>query len=197
MTASEPAAEVDEPQDATMVRNLLKSMGVDDYEPRVVHQLLDFMYAHVSGVLQDAEAYSERAGAARGQVEVEDAMIAIQARAAFSFVQTPPQHVLAAMAAKRNERPLPPVGKVHGLRLPPEGQRLTSPHWSLLRPHTDEAASGAAVASSDPRAPIAGSHGPFYQEMESPVGEMGSRPLLQQPEPWPIDPGDNDPSADT
>jgi hypothetical protein len=30
--------------------------GVDDYEPRVVHQLLDFMYAHVSGVLQDAEA---------------------------------------------------------------------------------------------------------------------------------------------
>lgn len=29
--------------------------GVEDYEPRVVHQLLDFMYAHVSGVLQDAE----------------------------------------------------------------------------------------------------------------------------------------------
>ena len=29
--------------------------GVDEYEPRVVHQLLDFMYGYVSGVLQDAE----------------------------------------------------------------------------------------------------------------------------------------------
>lgn len=190
MTATGPAPIVEEPQDALMIRKLLSSMGVEDYEPRVVHQLLDFMYAHVSGVLQDAEAYSERAGATRGQVEVEDAMIAIQARAAFSFVQPPPQHVLAGMAAKRNARPLPPVGKVHGLRLPPEGQRLTSPHWDLMRPQADGPPSGAPAATSAPEPPSAGSHGPFYQELESPVGEMGSRPPLEQPEPWPVDPGE-------
>lgn len=33
----------------------LLHQGVEAYEPRVVHQLLDFMYGYVSGVLQDAE----------------------------------------------------------------------------------------------------------------------------------------------
>lgn len=191
MTGASPATSVEEPQDALMIRNLLSSMGVEDYEPRVVHQLLDFMYAHVSGVMQDAEAYSERGGATKGQVEVEDVMVSIQARAAFSFVQPPPQHVLAAMATKRNSRPLPAVGKVHGLRLPPEGQRLTSPHWGLARPQMDGPPSGAPAANSTPEPPPAGSHGPFYQELESPVGEMGSRPPLEQAEPWPVEPGDD------
>lgn len=45
------------------------------------------------GQLWSVQAYSERAGATKGQVEVEDAMIAIQARAAFSFMQPPAQHV--------------------------------------------------------------------------------------------------------
>ena len=36
-------------------RVLPVTQGVDAYEPRVVHQLLDFMYGYVSGVLQDAE----------------------------------------------------------------------------------------------------------------------------------------------
>lgn len=34
----------DLPQDAKVVIEILKSMGVDDYEPRVVNQLLEFMY---------------------------------------------------------------------------------------------------------------------------------------------------------
>lgn len=34
---------------------LTAAQGVEAYEPRVVHQLLDFMYGYVSGVLQDAE----------------------------------------------------------------------------------------------------------------------------------------------
>jgi transcription initiation factor TFIID subunit 9B len=35
----------DLPQDAKIVIEILKSMGVEDYEPRVVNQLLEFMYS--------------------------------------------------------------------------------------------------------------------------------------------------------
>lgn len=34
----------DVPKDAKLVAHILKSMGVEEYEPRVVNQLLEFMY---------------------------------------------------------------------------------------------------------------------------------------------------------
>jgi len=43
------------PQDARTVQKILQSMNVEEYEPRVVQQLLDFMYRHVNEVLEDAE----------------------------------------------------------------------------------------------------------------------------------------------
>lgn len=39
------------------------------------------------------QAYGERAGTAKGAVEVEDVLTAIQAHAAFGFVQPPSQDV--------------------------------------------------------------------------------------------------------
>ena len=39
------------------------------------------------------QAFSERVGAAKGTVEADDLTMAIQAHAAFAFVQPPPQDV--------------------------------------------------------------------------------------------------------
>ena len=98
--------------------------GVLEYEPRVVLQLLDFLYRYVSETLQDADvrvvaaycalagtvvylgnacillfarmqAYSERAIKSRSEIMPEDVMLAIQSREAFCFVQPPPQDVSA------------------------------------------------------------------------------------------------------
>lgn len=44
-----------QPSDASNIRALLSSMGAEDYEPRVVNQLLDFMYKYVTDTLLDAE----------------------------------------------------------------------------------------------------------------------------------------------
>ena len=41
--ASPPVSARDEPQDAEAVRAVLSAMGVSDYEPRVVHMLLEFV----------------------------------------------------------------------------------------------------------------------------------------------------------
>lgn len=58
--AAAPAAAGELPTDASAIRNILKTMGVEAHEPRVMNMLLDFMYSYVSGVLSDASAFAEQ-----------------------------------------------------------------------------------------------------------------------------------------
>lgn len=55
------AAADHEPNTVALMHQLLQSMGVDQFEPRMVNQLVDFMYRYVTDVLLDAETYAEHA----------------------------------------------------------------------------------------------------------------------------------------
>ncbi|KAF3685834.1 Transcription initiation factor TFIID subunit 9 [Capsicum annuum] len=81
--------EEDLPRDAKIVKTLLKSMGVEDYEPRVVHQFLELWYRYVVDVLTDAQVYSEHAG--KASIDSDDIKLAIQSKVNFSFSQPPPR----------------------------------------------------------------------------------------------------------
>jgi transcription initiation factor TFIID subunit 9B len=59
-SSSAAGRHADLPTDAVAVRNILKTMGVEQHEPRVVNMLLDFVYSYTSGVLSDAAAYAEQ-----------------------------------------------------------------------------------------------------------------------------------------
>lgn len=61
-SSKQAAAAGELPADATAIRNILKTMGVEAHEPRVMNMLLDFMYSYVSGVLSDASAFAEQVG---------------------------------------------------------------------------------------------------------------------------------------
>ena len=78
--ASDPSTSNAPPSDAARIQALLKSMGVQDYEPGVVECLHDFAFKYVSEILLDAEAYGEHAGKASGVVEMDDVLLAIQVR---------------------------------------------------------------------------------------------------------------------
>lgn len=80
------------PRDAKIVKSLLKSMGVEDYEPRVVHKFLELWYRYVVDVLTDAQVYSEHA--AKTAIDCDDVKLAIQSKVNFSFSQPPPREVL-------------------------------------------------------------------------------------------------------
>uniref|UniRef100_A0A453G877 Transcription initiation factor TFIID subunit 9 n=1 Tax=Aegilops tauschii subsp. strangulata TaxID=200361 RepID=A0A453G877_AEGTS len=81
----------DEPRDARVVRELLRSIGLGEgeYEPRVVHQFLDLAYRYVGDVLGDAQVYADHA--AKPQLDADDVRLAIQAKVNFSFSQPPPR----------------------------------------------------------------------------------------------------------
>ncbi|KAI3455625.1 hypothetical protein Pfo_012288 [Paulownia fortunei] len=124
--------EEDMPRDAKIVRELLKSMSVDDYEPRVVHQFLELWYRYVVDVLTDAQIYSEHSG--KSGIDSDDVKLAIQSKVNFSFSQPPPREVLLELARSRNKVPLPKSISGPGIPLPPEQDTLISPNYQLAIP---------------------------------------------------------------
>lgn len=80
------------PRDAKIIEGLLKSMGVEEYEPRVIHKFLELWYRYVVDVLTDAQVYSEHAS--KSAIDLDDVKLAIQSQANFSFSQPPPREVI-------------------------------------------------------------------------------------------------------
>lgn len=130
------AAESQQPSDITKVQQLLSSMGVEEFEPRVVNQLLDFMYKYVTEVLLDAEVYSEHAGKRSGQVDMDDVMLAIQARNKYSFAQPPTQDEVFQMIddLEINKKDMPKFQSKPGLLIPEEKDCITAQNIQFRPP---------------------------------------------------------------
>ena len=43
------------PKDARVMISILKDMGIMEFEPRVINQLLEFSYRYISTVLEDSK----------------------------------------------------------------------------------------------------------------------------------------------
>jgi transcription initiation factor TFIID subunit 9B len=120
------------PMDAKIVKTILKSMGVQQYEPRVVHQFLELCHRYVVDVLSDAQLYSEHAS--KPTIDTDDLKLAIQSKVNFSFSQPPPREILLELARNRNRLPLPMSIGGPGMALPPEQDTLIHPNYQLAIP---------------------------------------------------------------
>eukprot|EP00474_Spongospora_subterranea_P010118 CRZ10576.1 hypothetical protein [Spongospora subterranea] len=125
--ADEPVSK-DVPRDAVCIDAILRSMGVVEYEPRIIHQLLEFMHRHVCEVVNDAQMYQQHAG--RSKMDISDIRLAIQTKMNFAFVQPPQREVLHAIALEGNSQALPVIDPERvGLRIPPEQYCLTATNY--------------------------------------------------------------------
>ncbi|WFD36874.1 Transcription initiation factor TFIID subunit 9 [Malassezia cuniculi] len=131
-TKEEASAPV--PRDVRLVALILASMGIEDAEPAVLIQLLEFANRYTSQVLQDALVYADHAGSRQGgsTVSIDDVQLAIQSRVNYSFVQPPPKEMLLSLASSINSVPLPPVSSRHGIRLPPPEHCLTNVNFAIV-----------------------------------------------------------------
>jgi histone H3/H4 len=137
---------------------LASTPTVQDAQPGVLHQLLEFSHRYSAQVLSDALVYAEHAGRAN-KLEMDDVTLAVQARVGWEFGGRVPkevrhfsissvclllgsntlipllqsQHILS-LATQTNAQPLPPVPEVFGLRLPPANECLTAVDFDLV-PH--------------------------------------------------------------
>jgi len=66
--------------------------SVQDVQPGVLHQLLEFSHRYTTQVLTDASVYAEHAGRG-GKVEIDDVVLAVQARVGWEFGGRVPKEV--------------------------------------------------------------------------------------------------------
>ncbi|XP_061431127.1 transcription initiation factor TFIID subunit 9-like [Lethenteron reissneri] len=123
------AAPKSTPKDAQVMAAILKDMGVTEYEPRVINQMLEFTYRYVTGILDEARVYS--AHAKKTSIDMDDIKLAIQCRMDHSFTSPPPRDFLLEIARQKNQTPLPLIKPYAGPRLPPDRYCLTAPNYRL------------------------------------------------------------------
>ncbi|XP_035781389.1 transcription initiation factor TFIID subunit 9-like [Anopheles albimanus] len=117
------------PKDAQVVMSILKELGVQDYEPRVINQLLEFTYRYVTCILDDAKIYANHAR--KKVIELDDVKLATQMILDKAFTGPPPRDVLLEIARNRNVTPLPLIKTHCGLRLPPDRYCLSACNYKL------------------------------------------------------------------
>lgn len=81
------------PPTARAIALLLASTPtVQDAQPGVLHQLLEFSHRYTAQVLSDALVYAEHAGRS-GKIEMDDVVLAVQARVGWEFGGRVPKEV--------------------------------------------------------------------------------------------------------
>ncbi|KAH6571088.1 hypothetical protein BASA60_007366 [Batrachochytrium salamandrivorans] len=90
---------LDMPRDAKLVSLILQAADVDDYEPRLIPQLLEFAHRYVQDVLQDSQVFADHAG--HKELEVDDVRLAIESRVAHSFTGPPSRETMMELAEKK------------------------------------------------------------------------------------------------
>ncbi|XP_034340798.1 transcription initiation factor TFIID subunit 9B [Arvicanthis niloticus] len=129
MEPSKMAPVKNAPRDALVMAQILKDMGITEYEPRVINQMLEFAFRYVTTILDDAKIYSSHAK--KATVDADDVRLAIQCRADQSFTSPPPRDFLLDIARQKNQIPLPLIKPYAGPRLPPDRYCLTAPNYRL------------------------------------------------------------------
>ncbi|EDV93586.1 transcription initiation factor TFIID subunit 9 [Drosophila grimshawi] len=117
------------PKDAQVIMSILKELNIQEYEPRVVNQMLEFTYRYVTCILEEAKVYANHAR--KKTIDLEDVRLATEVTMDKSFTGPPSRHVLAKMADLRNAMPLPAIKPHCGLRLPPDRYCLTGVNYKL------------------------------------------------------------------
>ncbi|EGO01854.1 hypothetical protein SERLA73DRAFT_49023 [Serpula lacrymans var. lacrymans S7.3] len=122
------------PPSARSIALLLASTPtVQDAQPGVLHQLLEFAHRYTAQILSDAQVYAEHAGrAGAAKIEMDDIVLAIQARVGWEFGGRVPKEYLLSLATQTNATPLPAVPEVFGVRLPPANETLTAVNFDLI-----------------------------------------------------------------
>nr|XP_026501008.1 transcription initiation factor TFIID subunit 9 [Vanessa tameamea] len=134
------------PKDAQVIMSIMKEVGIAEYEPRVVNQLLEFTYRYVTSVLDDARVFANHAK--KKTIDLDDVRLAVQMQLDKSFTSPPPREVLLELARVKNVNPLPLIKPHCGLRLPPDRYCLSACNYRL-KPATKK----VVVKSSIPTTP--------------------------------------------
>lgn len=122
-------------KDAQVIDAILKEMSVGDYEPRVVHQLMEFTNRYVTSILQEAQVLSSYAK--KDSIDLDDVQLAVNIQTDKTITSPPPKELLLEVAREKNNQPLPPIKPHNGLRIPFDRYTLIGSNFRLKTDRPD------------------------------------------------------------
>jgi hypothetical protein len=112
-----------------LMRQLLSSMDITDYEPAVPHMLVELFYRHVTDVLKEAQRSCEYRKSK--EISEEDLKFAIQEILHQSLLHLPSLESMQSLARKINSQPLPPIPDIPEVIFPSEEVSLLEPNYQM------------------------------------------------------------------
>lgn len=104
------------PRDAKVISIILRSLGIEECEPKVIVQLLEFAYKYSCDVLEDALLYAKLCE--RDAINSKDVKLALQTKVGKHFVPAPPKGFLQTTADQVNAKPLSLADSENVIRAP-------------------------------------------------------------------------------
>lgn len=104
------------PKDAKNISIILRSLGIEECEPKVIVQLLEFAFKYSTDVLEDAFLYAKYSE--RTQITDKDIKLALQTKVGKHFLPAPPRSFFASSVQSTNSKPLTQVDSENLLRAP-------------------------------------------------------------------------------
>ncbi|GFW90555.1 transcription initiation factor TFIID subunit 9 [Trichonephila clavipes] len=117
------------PKDAQVVAEILKELGIEEYEDRVLDHMLEFTNKYVSSVILDAQVISNHSN--KETIDSTDVALAISHQQNKIFTSTPGKELTASMAKHKNSIPLPQIKSGAVSRLPPDRYSLTACNYRM------------------------------------------------------------------
>lgn len=115
-----------------LMKQLLASMDINDYEPAVPHMLVELFYRHVTEVLKEAQRSCDfKRNKDTSLIGEDDLRIATGIVLQQSSIHTQPLENLQNIAKKINEQPLPPIPDIQEVILPSEETSLLQPNFQI------------------------------------------------------------------
>lgn len=116
-------------KDAQVIDAILKELSIEEYEPRVVHQLMEFTNRYLTSVLQEAQVFSSYAK--KDAIDLNDVQLAVNMQTDKTVTSPPPRELLLEVAREKNNQPLPSIKPHNGIRIPFDRYTLIGTNYKL------------------------------------------------------------------
>ena len=137
------------PRDAKVISAILRSLGIEECEPRVLIQLLEYSCKYSSDILNDAKLYSlyrnkdDQSKTDQNKIEqpritIEDVKIALQTKIGRYFVPPPPRDYINEISNNINSRNLTPADSDTVLSMPPSKIALFNLEYEIIKKDTEK-----------------------------------------------------------
>lgn len=92
------------PHNTKVISLILRSLGIEECEPKTILQIHEFIYKYSTDILRDAAQYAELAE--RTIITEKDIKLALQTKVGRYFVPPPPRSYMNDIATMVNSRPI-------------------------------------------------------------------------------------------